>query len=85
VNNIRERLKKLEKKNKFNLKSPLKGTAFVIKGDTTEELRESVKKEFERLGMNWDYIVINCPPDLENTAWQVFCELLDQYEGGKQK
>jgi len=80
MNNIRERLKRLEKKNELNLNSPLQGTPFVIRGNTTEELIESVKREFERLGMNWDYVAINCPPDLDpNPAWQVFCELFDQY------
>lgn len=79
MNNIRERLKRLEKKNKLDLQSPLQGVAFVIKGNTTEELIESVRREFERLGMNWDYVAINCPPDLENSAWQIFCELFNQY------
>jgi hypothetical protein len=88
MNNIRERLKRLEKKNELNLNSPLQGTPFVIRGNTTEELIESVKREFERLGMNWNYLCINCPSDLDpNPALAVFWELFDQYreKGGEEE
>lgn len=80
MNNIRERLRRLEKKNKLNLKSPLQGTPFVIRGNTTEELVESVEREFARLGMNWNYLCINCPPEVDPApALEIFWELFDQY------